>query len=261
MHNLLWFVCFLTLLFVNGACKKDEAQLGPEPIPVPMGDERLLKQSSLHFGVDSIAYNADKMPERLLIAGPGDLVTMTYSGNIVTYRNLKFGKAFAKRVYEFENEVVKKSTFYAVGKEGKETESAANTYFYKDGKLIKDVYSATDPSVQGFYIEYFYDSANENVSVKKVHDKAGNLLEKTTFEYSDILDKSGFINQWTSNMDGTLFPRKSKYLKIKQVVEGNNSVQTSTFTYTLDAQGYVIKGKRVDDNGIQKETEWTNTWQ
>jgi hypothetical protein len=256
----LQWIYFLALVFICGACGKDEPAQ-PQPGPTPVVNERLLLQSSLFHDVDSIGYNADKTPKSLKIKGPGNLITISYAPDKVTYAFLKFDKTMSKTVYELENGVAKKLTFYSVDKDGKEEELATKLYFYKEGRMIKEVYSAPDQSTQGYYTEYFYDSSNENVSVMEMREMTGALIEKTTFEYSDILDKSSFINQWTTDMDANLFPPKAKYLRSAQTVEFNKLKAKSTFIYELDAQGYVVKGKRIDDKSPQKETIWINVWQ
>jgi hypothetical protein len=254
-HNLLWFICLLTLLFINGACKNDETQLGPEPIPAPVGNERLLLASTFAAGVKNIKYNSDKQPEKFVTAGMS--VEVSYDKNKVTYSY--FGeKLIQKKVYDIENGLAKTLTEYNyIG--GPESQTFASSFTYQGGKMTKE-----DITYEGKafgYREYSYDNGQENLMIEKTFDHSGNLLTTTTYEYTDSLDKSGSHNEWYRWMDGTLFPKRSKYLVKKSTTEDHFTGKQSItqYEYLLDELGYMISGKGTMSNN--QAYKWTNTWQ
>jgi hypothetical protein len=254
-HTLLWLVCFLTLLFSNSACKKDEAQLGPEPIPVPVDNERLLLASTFGSGVKNIEYNTDQQPEKFVTAGMS--VDVSYDKNRVIYSYVG-GKLIMRKVYDIENGLVKTLKEYNyIG--GPESETFASSFTYEGGKISKEV--LTYGGKLFGYTEYSYDNARENLTVEKTFDHSGNHLTTKTYEYTDSLDKSGSHNEWHRWVDGTLFPKKAKYLVKKSTTDdhftGKQSV--TNYEYVLDELGYVMSGEgTMGNNSVYK---WTNTWQ
>lgn len=251
------------LMFSVVGCRTDNAQPEPQSPPLRTVGEKLLIASSSNLlqGIEMIEYNADQKPEKIIVRGVGNVLHVVYEANKVTYDITKFGKVYARRVYELENGIAGRSIFYSVDSSGTATESTVTTYAYKAGKLYRETVTPIGQS-GGFYCEYIYDSANENVATREIHDLDGKLQERRTYEYTNIADKSVLVNQWTAaNVDGMLFPQRSKYLLDKMTVEYNGSVLHSTFSYELDQHGYVVKGREISDEGHHKEVEWTYHWQ
>lgn len=253
----------LGLVLSLGACQNDQAQPEPQSSFRVSDTERLLvaASSSLWPGFEKIEYNADGKPEKIVTHGPGNAMNVIYEADKVTYDLTKFGKVYARRVYELENGVATRAVFYSVDSSGTAIEGAVTTYAYQEGKLHKETVTTTGQP-GGFYCEYFYDKANENVVSREIHSLDGTLEEKRTYEYTAIPEKAVLVNQWTAaNADGMLFPQRSKHLFKKMTVEYNGSVLHSTFSYELDQDGYVVKRKEVSDKGQHKEVEWTYHWQ
>ncbi|MGN7889359.1 hypothetical protein [Dyadobacter sp. 22481] len=255
-HYFRRYASFFTLLLFTAACTDHEPQPETEPLPVAAVNERLLLESTQFYPFKPIEYNADKTVKKFQIGLY--VFDVVYSSNSVTYSLSFNGKVVQKNLYEMENKVAKKVTFYQVDNNGKETSFLTVTYSYKQGKLSKEMYSG---GAEG-YIEYHYDALNENVKYSESFDKNGALEVKTTFEYTNLLDKSGSLSQDQDQsngfMEGTLFPRKFKYLIKKRTIESASPVK-SEFTYVMDQQGYVTSGTKTDDDG--NVTNWTNAWQ
>lgn len=255
-HYFRRYASFFTLLLLAAACTDHEPRPETEPLPVAAVNDRLLLESGLEFGVTSVEYNAGKKPTKFEFVNISKSVEITYTANNVTYLTSEGGKLIEKKVYELENGVAKKLTDYIVDNNGNEQEQGVTTYTYKGGKLEKETYTENGQVVA--YGLYFYDNAKENVSSVEVYYN-GLLENKTTYEYTNIPDKSGSFNQWNLSMQGLLFPKYSKYLIKKSTYEYNGSVDVSTFSYVLDQQGYVTSAKQAYSLG--GEDNWTNTWQ
>ncbi len=257
-HNLLRYAGFLVFLLLTAACDDHEPRPETDPEPIPAVNERLLLESTQFYTVKAIEYNPDKTVKKFQ-AGQAAAFNVAYTPNSAIYTQSTNGKTSGKSVYEMENSVAKKVTFYAVDNNGNETSYLTVTYLYKKGKLSKEVYSG---QVEG-YIEHYYDDLNENVKYSQSFDKNGAPDFKTTFEYTNLIDKSGSLSQdgdqYNGYMDGTLFPRKFKYLIKKRIIESADFNLQSSFSYVIDQQGYVTSGTQTDDNG--DVTNWTNTWQ
>lgn len=262
MYNLLAITC-LALIFGLGGCNSDKAQPEPQSGNLRANGEKLLVAvtSTLSVGIEKIDYNAYRKPQRITLHGPGNVENVSYEANKVIYDRLKFGKVHSRTIYALENGLPVKSTFYAVDSSGTASEGAVTQYEYKAGKLFKEI-TTTTGQPGGFYYQYIYDNANENIAVKEVHDLDGTLQEKRTYEYTDIPEKAVIVNHWSPfYADGLLFPRRSKNLVEKMTVEYNGAVSHSTFSYELDQEGYLVKGKRVSDAGPEKVSEWTYKWE
>ncbi|MCF0073728.1 hypothetical protein LZD49_24830 [Dyadobacter sp. CY261] len=257
-HYFLKYANFLALLLLTAACTDHEPQPETDPLPVAAVNERLLLESTQFYPTKAIEYNPDKTVKKFQIGQAGNVIDVAYTSTTVIYSMSLNGKIVNKYVYEMENKVAKKVTFYQVDNNGNEISILTVAYSYKKGKLFKEIYSG---EAEG-YIEHYYDDLNENLKYSQSFDKNGVPETKTTFEYTNQIDKSGSLtqDQDQSNgfMDGTLFPRKFKYLIKKRIMEGASPLK-SDFTYVLDQQGYVTSGTRTDDNG--DVTNWTNTWQ
>lgn len=262
IHHCFYLVGSLLALSLS-RCHQESAQPGPSHSSKKEDAQRLLVATSSNFfnGIDKIEYDVDQKPTKIIGHGPGSAVNVSYAGNQVTYDFVKFGRTFARRIYDLENDIAKKSVFYSVDSTGAATQLVVTTYAYEAGKLHKETVE-TAREEDNYYCEYFYDDVKENVIAREIHALDGSLKEKRTYTYTSIPDKSVLFNLWTNNnADGTLFPRWSKYLIEKITIEYNGVVSNKAFTYELDQDGYVVYGKSVSDHGPQKTTEWTYTWQ
>jgi hypothetical protein len=240
-------LCFTSLALLGGACTKEDTQ--PDPEPVPAGNERLLIASTFLPGIKAVEYNADKMPKRYE-TDASEVVDITYTPDSVVY-TFKRKTLDGRRVYKLEKGIVTSSTGYTIDKKGDVTGSSTVTYFYKNGKVEKEV-GSVNGEIHG-YVEYRYE--NENLVEMTIFGNDGKPESKSTYEYTDIPDKSG-----PARIYETLFPKKSKYLVKKATSEDflNHAKVVTTYAYELDEQGYVITGKEISEGS---EYKWTNTWQ
>jgi hypothetical protein len=240
-------LCFTSLALLGGACTKEDSQ--PEPGPVPAGKEKLLLATTYHPSIKAIEYNPDKTPKRYE-TDFSEVVDITYTPDSIVYafdRKTHDGR----RVYKLEKGVVTSSTGYTIDEKGGVIGSNTITYFYKNGKLEKEV-GSQNGQIFG-YVEYEYN--NENLAELAIYGKDGKPESKSTYEYANIPDKSG-----PPRIAETLFPRKSKYLVKKATTEDflNHAKSITTYVYELDEEGYVITGKEISEGS---EYKWTNTWQ
>lgn len=246
---------YLTLILVHVACEKDKTSPAPEsPLVLPR-NERLLLASTFASGVKEIKYNADRQPESFLASGMK--IDVSYSKSSVTYSY--YGKELlAKKVYDTEGGLVKTLTEYNY--HGKtEQKGFSRTFEYQDGKMVKEIITYENKPFAN--IDYSYDNVHENLTAAKTYDHSGNLLTTSSYEYTDKLDKSGSHSEWNIAVDGTLFPKKAKYLIKKATTEDHfeKITLTTEYEYELDNSGYVVSGKGKRSPG--SEYKWTNTWE
>lgn len=255
-HYFLRSACLLTYLLFNIACDDHQTEPEPDTFPIPTANDRLLLGSTFAFGLANAAYNKEKMPEKFQFTDLGQDVVINYTPAAAVYVISEGGQIKNKLIYTLKNGVAQSRIDYEVGPNGKESVIGTVTYIYKAGKLHKTL-TMQNGQVAGSR-EYYYDNANENVIMMEDYDKDGVLTVKITFEYTNILDKSGSFNEWNVNMDGTLFPRKSKYLVKKKIIDFGSFVQEANMSYVLDLQGYVISGEEATPS-VGTYT-WTNKW-
>ncbi|KAA0989964.1 hypothetical protein [Dyadobacter aurulentus] len=249
-----WLFLIATL-FLNNACNNEKTSPTPQSPALLTGNERLLLASTFASGVRDIKYNAEKQPEEFVASGMK--VKVEYTKSKVSYSY--YGKQLlAKKVYARDGELVTNLSEFSYFGES-EQKAFATSFTYEGGKVIKEVITFEDKPFANH--QYTYDNAHENISVAKTYDHSGNLLTTTTYEYTDKLDKSGSHNEWHIAVDGTLFPKKAKYLVKKATTEDHfeKTKTTIDYEYELDTSGYVLSGKGTRDSG--SVFKWSNTWQ
>lgn len=253
----LWqLVSCVGLLFVVGGC--DDHEPRPESQPVAAVNGRLLLASSFIYEMDNAQYNADKRPKSFTLVQLNKDVSVDYTANSATYTTKVNGQVSQIKVFELENNVAKKATEYTLDNNGNPTQTEVSLYSYKAGKLFQDHYYENGNLMA--YTEFIYDQNNENILEMRRYDANGVLQQKFAYTYTNLLDKSVLFNAWDNKMEGTLFPKKSKYLIQSRKIEINGIIiDSSTFSYVVDGQGYVANAEATYDNG-DKDT-WTNTWQ
>jgi hypothetical protein len=246
-------LCFTSLALLGGACTKEDSQ--PEPgLPVLASNDRLLLASTYATGVKDIKYNSDHQPVKFFTTGME--VQVSYDKDQVVYSY--FGeKLIEKKVYDIENGLVTNLTEYNYFGDS-ESKGFASSFTYESGQIIKALLTVEGKPFG--HAEYFYDNARKNLTVVKMFDHSGNLLTTTSYEYTDYLDKSGSHNELHRWVDGTLFPKKAKFLVKKSSTEDHFTGKQSviTYEYVLDERGYALSVKATKNGSI---FNWTNTWQ
>lgn len=247
-----------------GLISCDEADI-PQQMPVSeqadahsnaFAVSQLLQQTT-HPGyeITDILYNVDKSLKSYRTEGGAYLTTIAYSPDKVIYTTMFNGKKTSDIVYELENQyaINKLETFYTSG--GNIADYIRTDYIYQAGKLVKEYYREND--LPDGYLAYYYD--DHNVTFQERYDAAGNIVNKTSYEYYlKHVDKSNHFSQFNFKMDAKLFPQKSLNLIENKYLKKPAKVPVAThFTYILNAAGYPTSGTVSGPDPYN----WTSIWQ
>jgi hypothetical protein len=105
-----------------------------------------------------------------------------------------------------------------------------------------------------------YD-VNGDMILSETKDANGVVTRSINYEYDlSKLDKSGSWGQSDANGTGSVFPKMAQHMIKKLTINQNNTIKVNNFSYTLDAQGYVVTGTCTNEQNVITDT-WTNSWQ
>src|SRR5258705_634318 len=254
---------FAILLFVLAmaftSCKKESTITNSIPVAPVTPNERLLLSVTGMNSNYSFEYNSDRTVKSYTWGGGTLKGSFSYPANklvIIYYDNNVKNSDY---VFELSNGIAQKQTSNNYAINGTIIDTYVNLYSYNaGGQLIKETF--TKNAVNGGSVDWSYDN-NGDLSGLTVKDQNGTITWQSTYEYDlSLLDKSVSYGQFNSVGAGSVFPKKAKHLIKKQTTIENNITKTYNYTYTLDAQGYVLTAI-VKDNANVLADNWTNTWQ
>jgi YD repeat-containing protein len=242
------------LLVGASSCKKNNDDLPVQPETV---NQKRLVKTNMHGGEFLASYNADGSIKEFTIPVENIKTTFAYNGNVVTQTRFKDNIKLWEFIIVLANGKVFKSSNTSFDNQGNVNSSFTAQYFYNaSGQLEKEDYST------GLRHEYEYD-ANGNMKACRTYQGADYNYRE---EYEYFLDKK---EKWMSfNLMnglgwGAFHPPFSKNLRKRKVFIDMQTQQVTydlSYTYELDQDGYVLKGKYVNQfNGTGKE--WTNVYE
>ncbi len=254
------FISFLIISSVLlASCKKDKTDVvAPGAPAVP---SKKLAHSTMN-GDLTLTYNADgtlRTLDKVVAFGPYHFTTTySYSPGKVNYLAMLNGKKSEIGEYTIVNG--RPTTFVWTYFDAFENPLATYTETFKynaKGLLAEHQFG---PVVHTLYT---YD-ANDNLVTAVYYNDQGIAESKTEYTYGNQKDLFPAMNYMSSDGEGFLLPAYSKYLPVTQ--KGTNLLTNTiefenSFTYTLDADGYVIKGKSDAANPAHTDYEWISTFQ
>ena len=241
------------------SCKKDNTTI-PPTAPEVIKNERLILVSADANDTYTFSFNPDKSVKKVEW-GSGSQKSFSYSNNLVTAITTINGKKIGEDVYELKNGITQKQTATYLDGNGNINAQTVATYIYNTGGLLEKAAYITN-GANGGYVQYTYDN-NKDLKEYSYYNGAGALQAKAVYEYATLTeDKSATFGRYNTSGDNNLFPRLSKhiYTKITQSYPLTNTIETYTYSHTLDAKGYVVKQVLKDKNGTTLN-EINNTWE
>lgn len=242
-----------SLLIVS--CKKETT-----PSPVNQTVTKKLAQSTLNPN-SSFTYNADGTLHELITNKPsGDVSkkTMTYSPGKITYLWTYNGKKDEVGEYTMVNGKAMAFTWTHYAANGDPIKTYNESFAYNaKGLLEKHVFN------DGAFWLYQYDG-NDNIASATYHNAQQQAISKTVYTYGNQLDRFpmfGYFNSWGA---GFFVPLYSKYLPV--ALESTDLLTQTvtykgTFSYELDAAGYVTKGAWHKIISPGNDYSWVNVYQ
>lgn len=253
--SLLFSILFSLILL---SCKK-------ENITDNAGDEtaaviKKLVHTTINGDI-SIDYNVDGTPHKITTTQSGGAKyekVYTYSPGKVNYLLTMGGKKSEIGEYILLNGRISSFqwTYYDYFEDPINTFN--ETYLYNaKGLLERHNFGGN------VYTLYSYDN-KDNLILKLYHNEQGVLSDKVEYAYGnqkDLFPSFGYMRNYG---DGFFLPAYSKYLPVSQKVTDlltNQVTYDGTFSYELDAQGYVTKGKWHSLTPGYQDYEWINSFQ
>ncbi len=252
---------FTVMIFSIGAlcaCKKNNTDPSTAQAKVKTND-RLLLKSAQTYQTYEFQYNSDRTVKSYSWGNGFYNIDFNYPQNKLVYTLTGSGKKMCYAEYVLSGGIAQKFTATYYDANGNITDNYVSDYTYNSkGQMIKEVYSKNGAGMG--YTTYTYNTEGDLVSLIYT-DANGNLVHKHEYEYyTSLADKSFSFGQFSGNCQGSVFPNKANHLILKDIMTDNSGTKVYTYTYTLDAQGYVLTGIVKDGFGTETES-WTNNWQ
>jgi hypothetical protein len=244
------------LAFTAVSCNKNKNDI-PAPAQ-PALNEKLLVQTDYDEEI-KISYNADRTVKEYVQDENGLIfkTTFTYAAGTVTEVQYYNNKKTSERILSMQNGRIAKYAGHQFDDNGNVTLTLNVQYTYDgNGKLKQRVQD------DGYTTEYIY--GQDGNLAEELQYWNGVLHYKTKYEYyADLEEKLTSFNVMHEDGWGGFLPqfsnkliKRKTFTNIPQQYVGYDGV----YTYELDADGYVIKGKSVNvvNNGVW---QWTNVYQ
>lgn len=252
---------FSALLFSTVAicaCKKNHTDPAVPVTPVKSND-RLLLKSSETYQTYEFQYNPDRTVKSYSWGNGYYRIEFSYLPNKMVYTLTSSGKKTGYAEYELLNGIAQKFTVTYYDANGSATDTYSTDYTYNSkGQMIKEDYRKNGAANGHTFYNY---NSDEDLASFINTDENGNIVFKHEYEYyTSLTDKSFSFGQFSGNCQGSVFPKKAKHLISKSLLTENTGTKTYNYSYTLDAQGYVLTALVKDDLGAEIDN-WVNTWQ
>jgi hypothetical protein len=257
-NNILIAVIAAALAFTS--CKK-ESTTSPDNTnpPVPANERLLQSYVATNSTSKYFTYNSDKTPKSYTFGNGTGRAEFAYLPNKVVKTVFANNVKYADHIYELVGGIASQMTTIAYDANGAVLDNYLIKYIYNSKKLLVK-YEEFKNGVLIGWIERSYD-ANDNLVLSETKNANGVTTRTANYEYDTSLpDKSWSYGQFDSNGTGTIFPRFAKHMIKKITVNQGATTSVLNFSYTTDAQGFVLTGTVKDGSNVTQDS-WTNTWQ
>jgi hypothetical protein len=239
----------IALAFFATSCSKDKNENTGS-----VSTEKKLKHTTLNED-RTFTYNADGTLKEANIPN-GYKEVLIYEPGKVIIESRSNGALIATFEFTLTNGKPIKGTWSNLNDMGQPTDITVYLYEYNAKGLLKRVtYENSD------YEEYEYDVNDDLIRLTYVNQGiADGKIEFTYGNQEDRFPQYSVIKPSTENF---LFPALSKHLPVsrKEInLPQNNTTHHLTYTYELDAQGYVVKGNAASQTPNSSGYSWTNTY-
>jgi hypothetical protein len=207
----------------------------------------------------SVSFNADGTPTSIswLQAGSRCVKTFFYGPGRISYTVMIDDKKKEHGEYRLAGGKITTLDWTHFDESGKPSGHYLETFTYNlNGLLARH-------SFNNSWSEYVYDE-DQNLVRTSHYNSQGKPTTIVEYEYGGTRDLFPAMNYFNKDGSGFFMPAFSRFLpaskKVTRVVNGEVTLK-GRFSYVLDADGYVLKGKWDAISAGDTDSEWSNTFQ
>lgn len=239
----------IALALFAASCSKDKNDNGG-----PTSTEKKIKHTTLNED-RTFTYNADGTLKEASSPG-GYKRVVSYEPGKAVVESLGNGKVLSKFEFILTNGRPTKGTWINFNDQGQPTDVIVYLYDYNAKGLLKRMTYANND-----YEEYEYDANDDLIRITYVNQ--GMEDSKVEFMYGNQEDRFPQYGVLKQSVESFLFPALSKHLPVSRKrinLPQNNTTNHLTYTYELDAEGYVVKGTATSQMPNSPGYNWVNSY-